>query len=73
MKKGLDFFGAFVYNKQVNRHGCLAQLVELSLDVRRVSGSSPLASTKKKSRTQVWLFFGSFHFSLFVLLFSLIL
>ena len=72
MKKGLDFFGSFVYNKQVNRHGCLAQLVELSLDVRRVSGSSPLASTKKKSRTQVWLFFlvlFTFYFSFFSFLF----
>ena len=31
-----------------NKYGRLAQLVEHSLDVRRVSGSSPLTSTNKK-------------------------
>ena len=45
MEKKLDKRGKPAYNKQ--DFGRLAQLVEHSLDVRRVSGSSPLSSTKK--------------------------
>ena len=45
----------------VNAQGHLAQLVEHSLDVRRVSGSSPLMSTKKE-RTFVYQKFVFFMF-----------
>ena len=37
-------------------YGRLAQLVEHSLDVRRVSGSSPLTSTNKKRQAMACLF-----------------
>ena len=43
----LDFIVILLYNMD-NVFGRLAQLVEHSLDVRRVSGSSPLMSTKKE-------------------------
>ena len=42
----IDFSLKKVYNDKVEIYGRLAQLVEHSLDVRRVSGSSPLTSTK---------------------------
>lgn len=35
-----------MYNSRAVKKGHLAQLVEHALDVRRVSGSSPLTSTK---------------------------
>ena len=46
----LDKFKRLLYNNTCalrRRYGRLAQLVEHSLDVRRVSGSSPLTSTKR--------------------------
>ena len=43
----LDKRGFILYNDARSANGRLAQLVEHSLDVRRVSGSSPLTSTKK--------------------------
>ena len=46
MKIGLDFQHKVVYNTHIKGH--LAQLAEHSLDVRRVSGSSPLMSTINK-------------------------
>ncbi len=45
----LDFVAEKGYNM---KKGCLAQPVEHSLDVRRVSGSSPLASTKKTAASE---------------------
>ena len=44
---GVDKPAAPCYNNSAL--GRLAQLVEHALDVRRVSGSSPLSSTKRKS------------------------
>ena len=41
----------------VNSYGRLAQLVEHSLDVRVVSGSSPLTSTKNKTALRLSYFF----------------
>lgn len=46
-KKGVDKPHNIGYNNPVA--GRLAQLVEHALDVRRVSGSSPLSSTRNKS------------------------
>lgn len=43
LKKRLDKQGLRRYNQSC--YGRLAQLVEHALDVRRVSGSSPLSST----------------------------
>ena len=42
--------------------GRLAQLVEHSLDVRRVSGSSPLSSTKKRNHPRDGFFFWCMYF-----------
>ena len=55
-KKGnpLDKLINYFYNKQAL--GRLAQLVEHSLDVRRVSGSSPLSSTRYAPLVKVALF-----------------
>ena len=47
----LDKRGFILYNDARSANGRLAQLVEHSLDVRRVSGSSPLTSTKKAVRS----------------------
>ncbi len=47
----LDKQGFILYNDARSANGRLAQLVEHSLDVRRVSGSSPLTSTKKAVRS----------------------
>ena len=46
-RKALDKGEFFRYNDSC--FGRLAQLVEHALDVRRVSGSSPLSSTKTKT------------------------
>ena len=53
-KKRLDKLPLFIYNQLC--FGRLAQLVEHALDVRRVSGSSPLSSTKKKDHPIGWSF-----------------
>lgn len=49
-KKHLIFFSGYDIIVKRSRDGHLAQLVELSLDVRRVSGSSPLVSTIVKGK-----------------------
>ena len=47
IEKVLAFRKGIRYNIKCSGYGRLAQLVEHSLDVRRVSGSSPLMSTKE--------------------------
>ena len=47
LQKRLDKSSCILYNQSC--FGRLAQLVEHALDVRRVSGSSPLSSTKKET------------------------
>lgn len=50
LHKSIDKTGFVSYNDQCcQTNGRLAQLVEHSLDVRVVSGSSPLTSTNKKA------------------------
>lgn len=43
-----------MYNSRATKKGHLAQLVEHALDVRRVTGSSPVMSTKK-NHPQFWM------------------
>ena len=54
-RKALDKGEFFRYNDSC--FGRLAQLVEHALDVRRVSGSSPLSSTKKEHHPIGWCSF----------------
>ena len=49
IEKVLAFQKGIRYNIKCSGYGRLAQLVEHSLDVRRVSGSSPLSSTTKET------------------------
>lgn len=55
--KSLVIVVKYKYNKYVvcKLKGRLAQLVERSLDVRKVSGSSPLTSTKKAAVKTMFL------------------
>jgi hypothetical protein len=63
LMKGLAFQPTILYNTTCPmRHGRLAQLVEHSLDVRRVSGSSPLSSTRKKCIAILFLRGIAMHF-----------
>ena len=57
--KALAISAGIVYNSL--RYGRLAQLVEHSLDVRRVSGSSPLTSTSPNSHKGSGSSYGYFH------------
>ena len=51
------------YNYQaLLRDGRLAQLVELPLDVRKVTGSSPVPSTIRKSPLESQILMGFFFF-----------
>ena len=59
-KFAVDFFSFLCYNSACRFHlpyGGIAQLVEHSLDVRRVRGSSPFASTKKRTKQSLRSFF----------------
>ena len=53
LQQPLDKQILFRYNNTRLVNGRLAQLVEHSLDVRRVSGSSPLTSTTKKTALSI--------------------
>ena len=48
-KNTLAFFFGIRYNNPCSNYGRLAQLVELPLDVRKVTGSSPVPSTIKSA------------------------
>ncbi len=48
----LAFFIRILYNKSRTVHGRLAQLVALPLDVREVTGSSPVTATKKSTASK---------------------
>ena len=62
-QKPLDFFVLMRYNNQaLLRDGRLAQLVELPLDVRKVTGSSPVPSTIRKSPLESRILMGFFFF-----------
>ena len=57
LTKSIAFYNTILYNYSAVYVGHLAQLVEHSLDVRRVSGSSPLMSTTSAIRIVIADFF----------------
>ncbi len=59
-----------ISNAVNNAVAAMAQLVERILGKDEVTGSTPVSSSKKKKPLSRLFLFGSFRFSVFVLLFS---